>query len=133
METLSVSRKLVQIANIKYVGYSKPDHKVQIAATHLTASDILDINKPPPFTPEDSVVFICVDIEAFERNHDLITEIGIATLDTADITALSPGHGGTNWMKVIRARHFRIKEYGHLQNKDFLMGCPEKFQFGLVI
>ena len=96
----------------------------------LSASDILDVEKPAPFDPEDSVIFISIDVEAFERNHNLITEIGIATLDMAEVTTISPGKGGVNWMNAIRARHFRIKEYEHLKNQEFIHGCGEHFQFG---
>jgi hypothetical protein len=75
-------------------------------------------------------VFICVDIEAYEKDHKIITEIGIATLDTEDLKAIAPGKDGVNWRKAIRARHFRILEYKHLQNRDFVHGCAEYFQFG---
>jgi len=93
---------------------------------------IIDIGKPAPYTQEDSVVFICIDVEAYERDHNLITEIGIATLDTADINTVSPGEGGIDWMRAVRARHFRITEHGHLKNQEFINGCADYFQFGLV-
>lgn len=76
------------------------------------------------------MVFICVDVEAYERNTKLITEIGIATLDTKDIAAIKPGEGGADWMSVIRARHFRINEHKHLNNVEFVAGCADKFEFG---
>jgi hypothetical protein len=89
-----------------------------------------DPEKLPPFEQEDSVVFVCIDVEAYERNASLITEIGIATLDTVDIKSLAPGESGTNWMAMIRARHFRINEYKHLHNSEFVQGCADKFEFG---
>ncbi|KAE8451292.1 hypothetical protein EG329_004457 [Mollisiaceae sp. DMI_Dod_QoI] len=82
------------------------------------------------FMPQDSVIFISVDVEAYEKNHKQITEIGVATLDTLDITKLAPGQGGENWMQKIRARHFRIIEHRHLINKLFVTGCPDNFEFG---
>ena len=103
-----------------------------MAAPHHSTPNALAIERSAPFDPEDSVIFICVDVESFERDHNLITEIGIATLDTADLATISPGKGGINWMSAIRARHFRIKEYEHLKNQEFIQCCAEYFQFGLV-
>lgn len=84
----------------------------------------------PPFPQDCGVIFISVDVEAYERNQRLITEVGIATLDTLDINQTASGKVGENWRNAIRARHFRIKEYGHLNNKDFVKGCADKFEFG---
>ncbi|TVY13160.1 Uncharacterized protein LARI1_G008062 [Lachnellula arida] len=83
-----------------------------------------------PFPQEGRVVFVCVDIEAYERNNNLITEIGIATLDTDDLAGVVPGEGGANWMKLIRARHFRINEHKHLNNTEFVSGCADRFEHG---
>ena len=105
---------------------------VKAAAVKLPSSVCFDANKTAPFKPEGSVVFICVDVEAYERNSSLVTEIGIATLDTNDIVSLIPGEGGMNWRSMIRARHFRINEYKHLNNTEFIHGCPDRFDFGLV-
>lgn len=109
------------------------DHGLAGFEAGLTALNIkqqIDLNKPAPFPQEASVVFICVDVEAYERNQKLITEIGICTLDTADIADMAPGEGGSNWCSAIRARHFRVREYGHLNNKDFVQGCADSFRFG---
>ncbi|TVY43515.1 Uncharacterized protein LSUB1_G000356 [Lachnellula subtilissima] len=83
-----------------------------------------------PFPQEGRVVFVCVDIEAYERNNNLITEIGIATLDTDDLASVVPGEGCANWMKLIRARHFRINEHKHLNNTEFVSGCADRFEHG---
>ncbi|KAI9717749.1 MAG: hypothetical protein M1812_004478 [Candelaria pacifica] len=90
----------------------------------------LDITKVAPFLFEESIVFISVDVEAYERDHNLITEIGISTLDTLDLQDLPPGIDGKDWMAKIRARHFRVQEYSHLHNKDFVDGCGDRFEFG---
>ena len=90
----------------------------------------LDVEKPAPYTFDRDVIFLSVDVESYERNHDLITEIGISTLDTADIKTAVPGHGGFNWMERIRSRHFRISNHAHLRNTTFCAGNPEKFLFG---
>jgi hypothetical protein len=76
------------------------------------------------------VVFICFDVESYERSHSQITEIGIATLDTRDLINLPPGEDGENWRSKIRARHFRINENLHLRNYEFVQGCPDRFEFG---
>ncbi|KAL5354621.1 hypothetical protein ACLOAV_000710 [Pseudogymnoascus australis] len=104
--------------------------KIEADLAKLNIRTQVDATKPAPFEQESSVVFICVDVEAYEKNHRLITEIGIATLDTADIAGLVPEERGTNWFPAIRARHFRIKEYGHLNNTEFLQGCADMFRFG---
>ena len=83
---------------------------------------------PAPYPFDKNVVFVCVDVESYERDHKKITEIGISTLDTLDLVNTSPGDGGHDWMKKIRARHFRIAEYAHLNNTDFVTGCADKFE-----
>ncbi|KFY02812.1 hypothetical protein O988_01887 [Pseudogymnoascus sp. VKM F-3808] len=104
--------------------------KIEADLAKLNIKAQVDVTKPVPFEQESSVVFICVDVEAYEKNHRLITEIGIATLDTADIASLVPEERGTNWFPAIRAHHFRIKEYGHLNNSEYLQGCADMFRFG---
>lgn len=90
----------------------------------------LNVNFPSIFSMEDDLIFVCVDVEANERNHSQITEIGIATLDTRDITLLAPDEGGKNWFSKIRPRHIRIQEYSYIRNQDFVQGCPDRFDFG---
>lgn len=79
---------------------------------------------------DSSVIFISIDVEAFEFNQKLVTEIGISTLDTGDLLGLQPGAKGSNWAAKIRSRHFRIREHGHRLNKVYVEGCPDKFDFG---
>lgn len=76
------------------------------------------------------MVFVCVDVESYERAHHKITEVGIATLDTRDLAKAAPGIDGGDWRRLIRARHFRIKENAHLVNSEFVQGCPDRFYFG---
>ena len=83
---------------------------------------------PAPYPFDNDVVFVCVDVESYERDHKKITEIGISTLDTLDLLNTPPGEGGVEWMKKIRARHFRIAEYAHLQNTEFINGCADRFE-----
>lgn len=88
----------------------------------------VNFEKPAPFAFDENVVFICIDVEAFEHAHNQITEIGISTLDTMDLHDVPPGKAGINWMPMIRARHFRIKEYAHKVNSSFVIGCPDRFE-----
>lgn len=83
-----------------------------------------------PFMFEQDVVFVCVDVEAWERDHNTITEIGVSTLDIRDLGIIAPGKGGEAWMKLIRARHFRIEEYKNYVNHEFVDGCADRFEFG---
>ncbi|CAG8951721.1 hypothetical protein HYFRA_00005521 [Hymenoscyphus fraxineus] len=85
-----------------------------------------------PAVRDFDVVFVCIDIEAWEDNNDVITEIGISSLDTRDLATVPPGINGTNWHKLIRARHFRIQEYAShtYVNRKHVSGCPDSFLFG---
>ncbi len=88
----------------------------------------MDVAKPIPCPFDLDVVFVCVDVEAYEREHKAITEIGISSLDTRDLIGVSPGEGGTAWFNKIRSRHFRIREYSHLRNTEFVAGCADRFE-----
>lgn len=88
----------------------------------------IDLSEPAPFAFHNNVVFICVDVEAYEKMDRPITEIGISSLDTNDLAGLSPGEVGKAWMKKIRSRHFRIKESAHLHNYQYVTGCADRFE-----
>ena len=94
------------------------------------ASDLplLDVTKPVPYLLNLNVIFVCVDIEAYEHDSKKLTEIGISTLDTLDITRTPPGEDGIEWVKHMRARHFRVADYSHLVNRNFIQGCPDHFR-----
>lgn len=89
-----------------------------------------DVNKPAPFPFSGEPIFICVDVESNEHRHDQITEIGVSVLDTLDLVGVPPGEGGKNWISRIRSRHFRITERSYIVNKDYVAGCPDRFEFG---
>lgn len=76
----------------------------------------------------EKVIFISIDVEAYERSRRTITEIGISTLDTDDLLELTPGKGGAEWIKSMRSRHFRINESSHLENHEFVTGCADRFE-----
>jgi hypothetical protein len=96
----------------------------------IDKSPRVDTAESVPYVIHEDVVFIAIDVEAWERNQNTITEVGVATLDTRDIRALAPGKNGKNWHGLVRARHFRVTETRQLVNKDFVQGCPDNFEFG---
>jgi hypothetical protein len=108
------------------------DAAVKATAAKLPPTTFFQPGQLIQFQQEESVIFVCIDVEAYERDAKIITEVGIATLDTLDIAHVVPGEGGTNWRSCIRARHFIIKEHQHYQNSEFVTGCPDKFEFGWV-
>lgn len=83
---------------------------------------------------EDSsgaVILISIDIEAWERDtRNTITEVGIATLDLQHLEGKMLGKLGEEMHEHIVARHFIIEENKHRINKDFVRGCPDRFEFG---
>ncbi|KAI4645459.1 uncharacterized protein J4E78_009369 [Alternaria triticimaculans] len=95
-----------------------------------TLSPAVDPSQPAPFSFDQSVVFVCVDVESYERAHHKITEVGVATLDTRELVGVPPGKDGEAWREKIHARHFRIKEHRHLVNSEFVAGHPDSFKFG---
>lgn len=103
------------------------------AAQPALSTSTIDPTKPAPFDPEGSVVFVCVDVEAYERPPRPITEVGVATLDTLDLKGLAPGENGKDWLGKIRARHFRIEETKLLENTEYVRGCADRFEFGYVL
>jgi len=79
----------------------------QAATDAVENLDIIDVTKPVPFPFEKDVVFICVDVEAWEKNNSKITEIGICSLDTRQLVHQRPGKDGRNWFGRLASRHFR--------------------------
>ncbi|KAJ8130076.1 hypothetical protein O1611_g3560 [Lasiodiplodia mahajangana] len=89
-----------------------------------------NVSKPAPFRPKESVRFVCVDVEADEKEATRVTEIGLAVLDTEDLIDTCPGEKGENWFPLVQAHHIRIKERCYIVNSEFVNGCPEAFDFG---
>ena len=107
----------------------KKEEDLMSGMTNLSVAAV-DPNQAAPFPPDMDAIFIAIDVEAYERPPKVITEVGVATLDTRDLHGAAPGPVGENWHKHIRARHFRILEYKHLVNVEFVQGCPDAFDFG---
>ena len=80
--------------------------------------------------PDIAPVLIAIDVESNERSSNQITEIGISTVDTRELAGIAPDAHGSAWRDKIRSRHFRIKEYAHVQNTEFVRGNPSDFRFG---
>ena len=102
--------------------------KGQFDEMHQQKLTPLNHKSPVPYPFEREVVFVSCDVEAYEKSHGTITEVGISSLDTLHLSGVPPGPGGANWIGKINSRHFRIKEYKHLVNKDFIVGCPDRFE-----
>ena len=96
-------------------------------------------------------VFVSVDVEAWEHNQGIVTEIGIATLDAAklppadQLPALSMADIDLDaWedesasvstrsaaiCKFIECRHLRILENKAMRNGQFVSDAADLFQFG---
>lgn len=101
------------------------------AAPSTDSPSVFDLSQPMQ-APEGSPLFMAIDIEAYEQDQGLITEVGIAMLDTADIQNVAPGEGGKDWFPLIRAQHIRVKENAWAKNSRFVHGCADKFDFGFV-
>ncbi|KAI1369210.1 hypothetical protein F5Y08DRAFT_352955 [Xylaria arbuscula] len=105
------------------------------AMSHVSPNSSLEhskwnVSKPAPYKARDSVRFVCVDIEAYERDTRTITEIGLAVLDTEDLIETPPGENGKDWFSLIQPYHLRIHENRFIVNSKYVKGCPEAFNFG---
>ncbi|WEW55239.1 hypothetical protein PRK78_000668 [Emydomyces testavorans] len=117
----------------KDASISLEDERQAITANALADTTVimpLNVRAASPFPFADEPIFISVDIESNEKAHNQIIEIGVSSLDTLDLVGIPPGKGGCNWMEKIKTRHFRISEYAHVRNADFIIGCPDRFEFG---
>jgi hypothetical protein len=78
--------------------------------------------------PRDAC-FVCLDIEAFEDDHSIITEIGIATLDTRE-TPDETCNDSAYWFSKMQSAHYRILEHARFRNRRYVKGREEHFNFG---
>ena len=93
-------------------------------------ADPLDVSQLAPCKFEQQPILLSIDVESYERDHSIVTEVGISTLDTLDLVGIPPGEGGDSWTKQIRSRHLRISGRERYVNKDFCPGDGNAFQFG---
>ena len=110
----------------------KKNHRIEQKAalndSLKRAQKYLGLSDEGAGTFDCDVVLIALDIEVWERDHRIVTEIGITSLDTRDINALNPGDDGVAWMAMLRPRHFRVKDASHLNNFEFVSGCADRFE-----
>ena len=114
----------------KFLGLRSHSGSSTVPDVSLLSLSGIDTAKRVPYAFEQEPIFISVDVEAHERNSSAITEVGLATLDTRDLAMTAPGEGGKGWQGFICARHFRVAEYFHHVNSEFVQGCPDRFEFG---
>lgn len=119
---------------LKDVPASDPSAGDIIDKENLECADqktsIFDLNQPPYFSMWKEPIIMSIDVEWNERCSYQVTEIGVSALDTLDLIGLPPGTEGANWSERIRTRHFRVREYSNVVNSQFVLGCPDKFEFG---
>lgn len=118
----------------RYLGIRKQASEISaFEKLSIADTEALPDSTPDPEVvakPERGVVFVAIDIEAFEFSHDLITEIGVGLFDTRDISDRAPGDKGKDWFSLIRGYHFRIKENSWATNRVHVDGNADKFEFG---
>ncbi|KAK0623546.1 hypothetical protein B0T14DRAFT_425239 [Immersiella caudata] len=114
----------------RYLGLRQAKHLAKTSHVAGNEAQTLDLDRPLDTKPEGPVRFVAIDIEAYEHNQDLITEVGVAVLDAEKLAGVAPGEAGKNWHSLIKSRHFRVKENAWAVNKTHVHGCPEFFNFG---
>lgn len=71
----------------------------------------------------ENYALYAIDVESWEKNHDIITEIGL--------TSYIPGPGG--WVanqSIIESRHFLVKENRFYKNGNWVADASANFEFG---
>ncbi|PWW73556.1 hypothetical protein C7212DRAFT_332041 [Tuber magnatum] len=97
-------------------------------------------------------VFVSIDVEAFEHNHNIITEVGISILDTVGLPpprgnpadretvlrvirdnfglASAPPRRSDAIIDLITSHHFRVSEHRNMRNGQFVTDAADLFMFG---
>jgi hypothetical protein len=93
-------------------------------------------------------ILVAIDVEAWEKDQNLVTEIGIATLDTAKIPPASelptlsmadldldnfdtlPKTRASAVCELIQCRHLRIQDNKSFRNGLWVADAADKFDFG---
>lgn len=76
------------------------------------------------------VRFVCIDVEVWEKNLNIIIEVGVVILDIFNFKDMVLGENGQSWFEVIEVCYFWVVEYIWVQNKKYVKGCFENFDFG---
>ncbi|KXT08723.1 hypothetical protein AC579_1578 [Pseudocercospora musae] len=115
----------------RYLGlHPKNDTECLLPDTTSRAVSAIDPHQPAPYPFDGEPIFIAIDCEAWEEAPRMVTEVGLATLDTRDLKGVPPGERGQNWHQFIRGRHLRVIDYKDCVNHKFVQGCPNNFEFG---
>lgn len=103
----------------RYLGYRREGDVTGIPRAHtmpkfsrpLTrpgpVTEAIDTSQAPPYEFDKRPVFIAVDVEA-AMDTGLVTEVGVAILDTSLIRNLPPGIDRETWMGHALCRHFLV-------------------------
>ncbi|KAI2630800.1 hypothetical protein GGR54DRAFT_170867 [Hypoxylon sp. NC1633] len=113
----------------RYLGLREETNYMYQSSSKSSASN-WNVSMPVPFEVNNPVRFVCVDIEAWEKERHVVTEIGFAVLDTKDIMRVAPGNDGHNWFPLVKSYHLRIWEHAEKVNRLYVRGCPDRFDFG---
>ena len=124
----SMSKQLLQAQ--RYLGLLPGEASDPLPEGAATGVKAVNVEEPACYLCESDVIIIAIDVEAYEKAHNIITEVGVSTLDTRDLKDTAPGTNGQNWQQFVRARHFRVQENKGFVNGEFVAGCPEHFEFG---
>ncbi|KAK4989201.1 hypothetical protein LTR66_001197 [Elasticomyces elasticus] len=114
----------------RYLGLRTDTRSVSSKAAATSTTQTIDPSKPCPFPFLSDVIFISIDLEAFEHAHHIVTEVGVAIFDTRSAVDLAPGADAMHWIAQMDCRHLRLSEHAKLVNKRYVKGCPDKFDFG---
>jgi hypothetical protein len=79
-----------------------------------------------------NAVLVVLDVEMFEHDRSILTELGISILDPWKLPGNDANTPPSPWdaLKVIKNHHVRIKPTAHLVNGDLCAGHPDNFLFG---
>ncbi|KAF3158341.1 hypothetical protein TWF225_002334 [Orbilia oligospora] len=76
------------------------------------------------FNGEGDCTFFSIDIESWERNHDIVTEVGL----TKYTPSTKVDQGGTIGEKI--SDHIIIKEHRRYKNGNYVADASGNFEFG---
>ena len=88
-----------------------------------------------PFRCSLDAIILSMDIESGSREHKIVTEIGVSTLDTRHIKDCSTDAGLYEWLSTLQCTHLRIEEGGKkiariTDKKGTALWAGRKFNFG---
>ena len=91
---------------------------------------------PLPDAPQlaNSCIVNCIDTEDYERNHDFLTEIGLAAFDSREMQpfAANPGPHAEKMLKQVYYYHFQILLNTYIVNETFCIGVLENNYFRIT-